>query len=105
MEIKKLQNRIYKIYSDDLKKYKIKTNEDYLALKITEELGEFVQSYLIHKKRCRPEKYLPTPASKKELAKELADVLCLILVITKKLNIDLEEAVVKKWISKEWIKK
>lgn len=105
MEIKKLQNKIYKIYSDDLKRYKIKTNEDYLTLKITEELGEFVQSYLIHKKRCRPEKYLSVQNSKRELAKELADVLCLILVIAKKLDIDLEEAVVKKWISKEWIKK
>ena len=105
MEIKELQNKVYKIFLDDIKRYKIKTNDDYLALKITEELGEFVQSYLVHKKRCRPEKYLSLPESKKELAKELADVTGLILVIAKKLNIDLEEAVFKKWISKEWIKK
>ncbi|MFA5126947.1 MAG: MazG nucleotide pyrophosphohydrolase domain-containing protein [Patescibacteria group bacterium] len=104
MEIKKVQKKVHKIFFDDLKSHKIKAGDDYLILKITEELGEFVQSYLIHKKRCRQEKCLSIQKSKQSIARELADVLCLVLVIAKELEIDLDEAVFKKWISKEWVK-
>ena len=37
--------------------------------------------------------------------KELADVLGIILVVAKTMKIDVEEALVKKWITKEWLKK
>ena len=104
MEIKQLQNKASKVFLDNLKRDDIKVSDDYLLLKLTEELGEFAQSYLVHKKRCRPEKYLPQQISKKELSKELSDVLGLILVIAESLNIDVEEALVKKWITREWIK-
>jgi NTP pyrophosphatase (non-canonical NTP hydrolase) len=105
MEIKEMQDRAAKVFFGDLKKNNIATSEDYLILKLTEELGEFVQSYLIHKKRCRPVKYVDVKKSKRELSKELADVLGIILVIAKTMKIDVEEALVKKWITKEWLKK
>jgi NTP pyrophosphatase (non-canonical NTP hydrolase) len=105
MEIKKLQNQAAKVFLSNLKRDKIKVSDDYLVLKLTEELGEFVQSYLVHQKRCRPTKYLPAKISKRELAKELSDVFGIIFVIAKKMKIDLEEALVKKWITKEWLKK
>jgi len=105
MEIKELQARAAKRFLDNLKRDNIEASEDYLILKLTEELGEFVQSYLIHKKRCRPVKYLDAKKSKKELSKELADVLGIIFVIAKTMKIDVEEALVKKWITHEWLKK
>jgi len=105
MELKQLQNKASKVFLNNLKRDNIEANADYLILKITEELGEFVQSYLVHKKRCRPEKYLPTKKSRREVSKELADVLGIIFVIAKVLKIDIEEALVKKWITREWIKK
>lgn len=105
MEIKQLQNKASKVFLDNLKRDNIEVSDDYLALKLTEELGEFVQAYLVHKKRCRPEKYLSSDKSKRELSKELSDVLGLILVIANKLDIDVEEALVKKWITREWINK
>ena len=43
--------------------------------------------------------------SKKGMAKELSDVIALVFVIAKTLDVDLEEALVKKWIDKEWVKK
>ena len=104
MELKKLQDRASEVFLNNLKRDNIKISEDYLILKLTEELGEFVQSYLLHKKRCRPEKYLATEKSKRGLSKELADVLGLIFVIAKILKINLEEALIKKWVTKEWIK-
>ncbi len=105
MEIKELQDKIFKVSLKNSKRDNIKVDDDYLVLKLTEELGEFVQSYIVHKKRCRPEKYLSVQKSKKELAKELSDVLGLVFVIAKTLNIDIEEALVKKWITREWVKK
>jgi NTP pyrophosphatase (non-canonical NTP hydrolase) len=105
MEIKQLQKKASKVFLDNLIRDDIKVSDDYLLLKLTEELGEFTQSFLVHKKRCRPAKYLSPKISKKELSKELSDVLGLVLVIAEKLNIDVEEALVKKWITREWIKK
>jgi len=105
MELKKLQSQITKIFLDDLKEHNIKIDDDYLILKISEEIGEFVQSYLVYKKRCRPRKYLPPEEAKKELSKELSDVLGLVLVIASILKIDLKKAMDKKWITREWIEK
>ncbi|MBT5022188.1 hypothetical protein HOK51_01765 [Candidatus Woesearchaeota archaeon] len=105
MEFKNLQTQITKIFLANLKRDKIKISEDYLMLKINEELGEFMQAYLVHKKKCRPEKYLYSTQSKKEMAKELSDVVGLAFVISKILKIDLEEALTKKWITREWVKK
>lgn len=103
MELKQLQNEASKVFLNNLKRDNIAVSDDYLVMKLTEELGEFVQSFLIHKKKCRPEKYKPVKDSKRETSKELADVLGIIFVIAKTMNIDLEEALVKKWITKEWL--
>jgi NTP pyrophosphatase (non-canonical NTP hydrolase) len=105
MEIKQLQKQASKVFVKNLKRDKIENSADYLLLKLSEEVGEFVQSYLLHKKRCRPAKYLPIKVSKREMSKELSDVLGLVLVIAEKLKIDVEEALVKKWITREWLKK
>ncbi len=104
MEIKQLQKKASKVFLDNLKRDNIEVSDDYLLLKLSEEFGEFIQSYLVYKKRCRPAKYLSPQISKKELSKELSDVLGLILVIANELKIDVEEALIKKWITREWIK-
>lgn len=50
MEIKQLQKKASKIFLDNLDRDDIKVSDDYLLLKLTEELGEFIQSFLVHKK-------------------------------------------------------
>jgi len=104
MELKQLQDKASKIFLNNLKRDGIEASPDYLIMKLTEELGEFVQSFLVHKKRCRPAKYMSTQKSKRETSKELADVLGMIFVIAKTMKIDVEEALIKKWITREWIK-
>jgi len=84
---------------------KIALDDDYLMLKIGEEVGELMQAYLIYKKRCRQEKYLSPKEAKKSFAKELADVIGLVFIIVTVMDIDLDEAIDKKWISKEWLKR
>jgi NTP pyrophosphatase (non-canonical NTP hydrolase) len=44
---------------------------------------------------------VPENVSKKELSKELADVVGLAILNAHLLNIDLEDAIDKKWINKE----
>ena len=105
MEIKQLQEKASKVFLNNLQRDEIEASQEYLIMKLTEELGEFVQSFLVHKKRCRPAKYMSANKSKREISKELADVLGIILVIAKSMKIDIEEALIKKWITREWIKK
>lgn len=104
MEFKEIQQKIIKTADDYSKEYNVKIDEDFALLKLYEEVGEFAQAVLIHKKKSRPEKHLPEQESKKELAKELADIIGLVVVNAHLLNIDLEEAIYKKWITKEWNK-
>ena len=64
-------------------------------------MGEFAQAILIHQKKCRTKKRVSEEESKKELSKELADVVCIAILNAHLLDIDLEEAIDKKWINKE----
>jgi len=105
MEIKQLQKQALKVILRNSKRDGIKLSNDYLLLKLTEEVGEFVQSYLLHYRRCRPAKYLPSKISKREMAKELSDVFGIVAGIAEMQKIDLEEAFIKKWLTHEWIKK
>ncbi|MDP2693002.1 MAG: MazG nucleotide pyrophosphohydrolase domain-containing protein [bacterium] len=78
----------------------IEIDEDFAILKLYEEVGELAQATLIHKKKSRPEKFLPFLESKEQMALEMADVLGLLIVNAKLHNIDLEDAINKKWISR-----
>lgn len=105
MNFQELQKRIIDIFQEGVKRDNIKTNDDYFIMKIGEEVGELVQAYLVYKKQCRPAKYLADEEAKKFVAKELSDVLALVFMISNALDINLEEAIEKKWITKEWLSK
>jgi len=105
MDFKEFQEKIVENAINYGKKYNINIDEDFALLKLYEEVGEFSQAVLIHRKKSRPEKYVLEEESKKQLAKELADVLGMVVVNAHLLNIDLEKAVNEKWIGKERIKK
>lgn len=101
MEFKQIQEKIVKNAVEYGKKYNVKIDEDFALLKLYEEVGELAQAILIHRKKCRPEKYVSQEVSKKELAKELADVMGMVIVNAHLLGIDLMDAIDKKWINKE----
>jgi len=100
MEIKELQEKIVKHAERYCKEFGIELDEDFALFKLYEEVGELAQDVLIHRKKCRPEKYLSEKESKEELAKEIADVLGMIIVVAHIFNIDVEEAINKKWFNK-----
>lgn len=101
MEFKELQKKVVENAIKYGEKYNIKIDEDFALFKLYEEVGELSQAVLIHRKKSRPEKHVSEEGSKKELAKELADVLGMVIVNAHLLDIDLEDAVNKKWINKE----
>lgn len=98
MDFKELQQKIVKNALEYGQEFNIKIDEDFALLKLYEEMGEFAQAVLIHRKKCRPEKYRSLEESKKELTKELADVIGVALVNAHLLNIDIEEALKEKWL-------
>ncbi len=101
MDLKEIQNKVVKNAIEYGQKYNVEIDEDFALLKLYEEVGEFAQAILIHRKKCRPEKYVSEEVSKKELAKELADVMGMVMVNAHLLGIDLMDAIDKKWINKE----
>jgi NTP pyrophosphatase (non-canonical NTP hydrolase) len=69
MEFQELQSKIIENALKYGEKYHIKIDEDFALLKLFEEVGEFTQAVLIHRKKSRPEKFVPEEISKQELAK------------------------------------
>ncbi len=101
MDFNELQNKMIKNLLNYGKNYNVKIDEDFALLKLYEEVGEFAQAVLVHRKKSRPEKYLSEELSKKELANELADIIGMTVVNAHLLGIDLEKAIQDKWIDRE----
>ena len=101
MEFKEIQSKVVQNAFQYGEKYGIDIDEDFALIKLYEEVGELSQAILIHKKKSRPEKHLPKDLSKAEVAKELADVLGMTILNAYLLEINLEEAIDKKWVNKK----
>ncbi|HOX60959.1 MAG TPA: MazG nucleotide pyrophosphohydrolase domain-containing protein [Candidatus Magasanikbacteria bacterium] len=100
MEFKTIQEACVNNAINYGKEFNVKIDEDFALLKLFEELGEFSQAVLINRKKSRPEKFISAEIAKAEVAKELADVIGMVFVNAQLLNIDLEEALRKKWMKK-----
>jgi NTP pyrophosphatase (non-canonical NTP hydrolase) len=101
MDFKTLQQKVVDNAISYGKKYGVEIDEDFALLKLYEELGELSQAVLIHKKKSRPEKHKPHHISKDELAQELADVMGMVIVYANLVDVDLQEAIRKKWIDRD----
>jgi NTP pyrophosphatase (non-canonical NTP hydrolase) len=100
MEFKEIQDAIIKVAETYGRKFKIKIDENFALLKLYEEVGEFAQSILIHRKECKPKKYLTKNKSRELIAHELADILGLVIINAHLLGIDLQKAIEEKWLIK-----
>ena len=100
MEFKKLQEGVIKNAKRYGKKHSVSFNEDFSIVKICEELGELCEAHLTCQRKCRPEKLLENKKAKENLAKEIADVVGMLIVYADIWNIDLEKAIDKKWIKR-----
>jgi len=99
MEFKELQDKIVANAINYWEKFNLEIDEDFALLKLYEEVWEYAQAVLIHRRKSRPEKFLSLEKSKEELWKELADVVGMAMVNAHLFWIDLEEAFKKKWLN------
>ncbi|MEK7598777.1 MAG: hypothetical protein AAB487_03505 [Patescibacteria group bacterium] len=95
MEFKKLQKSIIKNAKRYSKKHKIKFDDNFAMIKLYEEMGELSEAFLTYKKKSRTEKYISAREAKRGVAKEMADVVGLAVVMSDILKINLEEAIIK----------
>lgn len=97
MEFNELQEKIIKVEEKYGRWNKIDIDQEYALNKLYEEVGEFAQSWLIHRKKCRPSKIISELESKKMLAEELADIIGITIYNAHLLDINLEQAIEAKW--------
>ena len=97
MDIKALSADLEKISSTYAKTFGIDQTPEWFLLKLTEELGELVQSYLKYAGQARID---PEMAStlRVNLEDELADVLGMTLLVASHHGIDVEQAITRKWL-------
>ena len=79
--------------------YDVDRGGDWHLLKIQEEMGELTQSYLAMTHRSRRD----AKPAKHEVAMEMADVLCMLLLMARAEGIDLNAAITEKWLKWEQV--
>ncbi len=100
MEFNEIKKGVYKNAKRYGKKYDIEIDEEFVMLKLFEEVGEFSEAVLTYKKKSRPEKYKSKEKSKDNLAKELADVIGMAMVVAEVYDIDVEDVIKSKWLKR-----
>ncbi len=97
MELKELNEFIDEEIKRLKEYYQLKEDEELtlaMAIKIGEELGELYNEVLAHKGYQRKDKL--ENLNKKEIENEIADVIFTILILSRRFNINIEEALKEK---------
>ena len=97
-ELMKKVIRRGEIYS---REHNIKFDSDFLLMKLYEEVGEASEAYLTYKGKSRKDKEKSKQLLKEYLSNELADCLGMTILLANSLDIDIEEAIDKKWINRK----
>ena len=101
MDISFLIEEVEKVSQGYADRLGITRDPDWFVLKLQEELGELVQSYLMMSGRAR-KKNKTEDDMRSDFQKELADVFCHTLLLAKYYNVDLEKQIKDKWLV--WLK-
>ncbi|WP_242913276.1 phosphoribosyl-ATP pyrophosphohydrolase [Brevundimonas pishanensis] len=96
MNIKDLQDAVMRISDIYAREHSINRDRDWALLKLQEELGELTQEHLRLTSRARG-----VPNTQLQ-ADEAADVLGMLLIYCTMNNIDIEDAMQRKWLN--WLK-
>ena len=96
MNIKDLQDAVLRISDIYAREHSIDRDRDWALLKLQEELGELTQEHLRLTSRARG------VANPQAQADEAADVLGMLLIYCHRANIDIEDAMQRKWL--KWLK-
>lgn len=97
MDFKTVTDEIERVSKAYAAKFEIERDSDWFILKLQEELGELIQSYLMATGQAR-KKGLSDQELTDNLQSEVADVFCHVLLLAKHFDIDLEKVVSDKWL-------
>jgi len=97
MDIHDLTEKIEKISQGYSKKFEFERDSDWFVLKLQEELGELIQSYLMVTGKAR-QKGKSKEEIRDEFEHEVADVLAHTLLLAKHFNVDLDKVFESKWL-------
>lgn len=97
MDLNILIGQLETISAGYAQKFDIDRTPDWFLLKLTEELGELIQSYLKYAGQARVNG-VSQAELKRDLEEELADVLGMTLLVANHHHIDLQEAISRKWL-------
>ena len=100
MTFEELQKGILKVAELYSERFGVTIDQDFTLLKLVEEVGEYSQAVLVHRKKSKPEKHVSENESKKLIANELADIIGLAIMNANLFGIDLENAIKEKWLTK-----
>jgi len=98
MNIKDLTTEIEKVSQTYAELFDIDRDANWFVLKLQEEMGELIQSYLMMIKQGRHKGKTPEEI-KKEFQHEVADVFSHVLLLANFYKINLEKEVDEKWLS------
>jgi NTP pyrophosphatase (non-canonical NTP hydrolase) len=97
MDVEKVSNAIEQISQIYAKKLGIERDANWFILKLQEEMGELVQSYLMLEGKARTKGKSPEEI-RAEFDREVADVFCHTLLLARFYGIDLEKVIEEKWL-------
>lgn len=95
MKLLALQDQIKRIVSKYADEHDLNPNADWAFIKFQEEFGELAEAYLAHTKRNRIKDSNPTKTC---LEDEWSDAFCFLLYFASQNNLDIQEAIKRKWL-------
>ena len=102
MDIEHISNAVEDVSQRYAEKFNIERDATWFVLKLQEEVGELIQSYLMLSGKARTKGKSPEELQD-DFHKEVADVFCQTLLLARFYGIDLEKEVDDKWL--QWTRK
>ena len=97
MDVKQLAEEVEQVSQIYAEKFNIERDATWFVLKLQEEVGELVQSYLMLSGKART-KGKSSEEIQSEFSKEVADVFCQTLLLARFYDVDVEQEIEEKWL-------
>lgn len=97
MDLNKVAQQVATVSDAYATKFGIQRDSNWYVLKLQEELGELIQSYLMMTGKAR-QKNKSKAQITEDFHQEMADVFCHILLLAEHYHVDLEKEVNEKWL-------
>ena len=98
MKFKSLIDDIVTSTINESESHQVSIDREFGALTLNQKVGKFFQAVLVHDRKCRPEKFVAAEEARRKIAESLADVVGMAAVNAHLYDVDIEQAIKKKWL-------